>query len=204
MRARKKKHGDERLAACADLIIHSPEEVPAGPITVEIGCGKGSFVCALARRHPDKQFVALEKISDVLLLACEKAKREELSNVKFLNCDAKELLTYFAPGQVERIYLNFSDPWPKAGYYKRRLTYKGFLELYKQVLAPDGAVFMKTDNLSLFEFSLEQFTACDFRLEHVTNDLWNSEFAADNIPTEYELRFHEMGIQINRLEAYIQ
>ncbi len=204
MRARKKKNAPQRLAACADYIITDREQMPSGSVTVEIGCGKGGFICALAERYPDKQFVALEKISDVMMVACEKAKAMALPNVKFINCDAKDLLTYFAPGQVERIYLNFSDPWPKSGYYKRRLTYKSFLELYRQVLIPDGAIFMKTDNLPLFEFSLEQFSECGYRLDKVTDDLWNSEYAEGNIPTEYELRFHEMGIKINRLEAYLK
>lgn len=203
MRARKKKHGAERLNACSEYVIKDRSDIDSIPVVLEIGCGKGGFICNMAKKYPDINFVALEKISDVMMLACERAKNEELKNVKFINGDAKNLCEYFDPGQVSRIYLNFSDPWPKSGYYKRRLTYKDFLDVYKNILVKDGAVFMKTDNLPLFEFSLEQLTENGFRLENVTNDLWNSEYAAENIPTEYELRFHEMGIKINRLEAYL-
>jgi len=204
MRVRKKKHGEERLNACSEYIIKDRSDIDKIPVVLEIGCGKGGFICGMAKKYPEINFVALEKVSDVIMLACERAKNEELKNVKFMNCDAKNIGEYFDKGQISRIYLNFSDPWPKAGHYKRRLTYKDFLDVYKSVLTDDGAIFMKTDNIGLFEFSLEQFRENGFRLENVTNDLWESEFAAENIPTEYELRFHEMGVKINRLEAYIK
>ena len=137
-------------------------------------------------------------------LAAEKANNKQLKNIKFMICDAKGLNEIFPEHSVDRIYLNFSDPWPKAGHYKRRLTYKAFLDVYKQILKTDGAIFFKTDNIGLFEFSLESFTADGWRLENVTYDLHNSEFAEENIMTEYEKNFSEKGFKINRLEAYLK
>ena len=144
----------------------------------------------------------MERVSDVLLLAAEKIKAEEANNVRFIVGDAKDLLTYFPPFSVSRIYLNFSDPWPKSGYAKRRLTYRSFLEIYKQILVPNGEIVMKTDNINLFEFSLEEFTVAGFKLKEITRDLHNSEWNAENIVTEYERNFSEKGFSINRVVAF--
>lgn len=206
MRMRKKKHGGERLAACGFLFY----DTAANPfekeqeLHLEIGCGKGSFIVETARRHPEINFIALEKISDVLLLAMERTAREGLTNVRFLNCDAQLLPEKLPPHCLSRIYLNFSDPWPKKGHAKRRLTHRRFLEIYRSLLTEEGAVFQKTDNTVLFDFSLEEFAACGFRLENVTRDLHNSIWEQDNVHTEYEDHFSEMGFSINRLEAYIE
>lgn len=204
MRMRKKKHGAERLLACGDIVVTDPAQLFANGISyeLEIGCGKGGFITELARQNPDKNYAAMEKVTDIIMFAAEKAKAAELTNIKFINADAKDLAQYFDVGQVSRIYLNFSDPWPKKGYYKRRLTYAGFLDTYKSILAPDGAIFMKTDNRVLFEFSLESFEANGFELRNVTFDLHNSEYNEGNIMTEYERNFSEQGIPICRLEAY--
>lgn len=204
MRARKKKHGAERLAAVSEYFITKPE-LEADKLTyLEIGCGKGKFIIENAERNPDVNYIAVEKVSDVILLAAEKARDRELKNIKFMICDAKGLTEIFPPHSVDYIYLNFSDPWPKAGHYKRRLTYKSFLDVYRQILKEDGAIFFKTDNAGLFEFSLEQFTEDGWRLENVTYDLHNSEFAKDNIMTEYEKNFSEKGFNIHRLEAWVK
>ncbi len=209
MRPRRKKHGAERMAACANYKLNTPvsdfkEVFPGhGKINIEIGCGKGNFITENAKCRPEENFIAIEKISDVLVVCAEKIAEAELNNVRFICADAKELCELFPEHSVDRIYLNFSDPWPKKGYTKRRLTYSAFLEIYKKILKPDGSVFLKTDNLQLFEFSLEQFTQCGFKLENITYDLHNSEFAADNIMTEYEKNFSEKGIKINRVEAYL-
>ncbi len=209
MRPRRKKHGAERLAACEKYRLTAPVTDFNGifpknrPVNLEIGCGKGNFITENAKKRPDECFIAIEKISDVLVVCAEKIAEFELDNVKFLCADAKELAEMLPEHSVNVIYLNFSDPWPKKGYTKRRLTYSDFLEIYKKLLKPGGAVFFKTDNLPLFEFSLEQFTACGFRLQNITYDLHNSEFAADNIMTEYEKNFSEKGIKINRVEAYL-
>ena len=204
MRARKKKHGAERLAAVSEFFIDKPVLDPNKKTFLEIGCGKGKFIIENAEKNPNINYIAVEKVSDVILLAAEKAKDRELKNIKFMICDAKGLTESFEPHSVDLIYLNFSDPWPKAGHYKRRLTYKAFLDVYRQILKEDGAIFFKTDNSGLFEFSLEQFTEDGWRLENVTYDLHNSEFAEDNIMTEYEKNFSEKGFNIHRLEAYVK
>ena len=204
MRARKKKHGAERLAAVSDYFIQKPILDTKKKTYLEIGCGKGKFIIENAEKNPDINYIAVEKVSDVILLAAEKAKQKELKNVKFMICDAKGLTELFEKNSVDLIYLNFSDPWPKAGHYKRRLTYKAFLDVYREILKEEGAIFFKTDNAGLFEFSLEQFKEDGWRLENVTDDLHNSKFACDNIMTEYEKNFSEKGFTIHRLEAYIK
>ncbi len=204
MRARKKKHGAERLAAVSEYFTDKPVIETGKKTYLEIGCGKGKFIIENAEKNPDTNYIAVEKVSDVILLAAEKARDRELKNIKFIICDAKGLTEIFEPHSVDFIYLNFSDPWPKAGHYKRRLTYKAFLDVYRQILKEDGAVFFKTDNAGLFEFSLEQFKEDGWRLENITDDLHNSEFAKDNIMTEYEKNFSEKGFTIHRLEAWIK
>lgn len=216
MRMRKKKHGAERIEACSDLLVQNTticgENLPeifkndnatVHPLWLEIGCGKGDFVCKMAERYPDSDFIALERIADVAMLAMEKCKSREITNVRFIIGNVAKLWDTFADHSVDRIYLNFSDPWPKAGHAKRRLTYRDFLEQYKRILKPGGAIFFKTDNRGLFDFSLDEFRECGFRLENLTYDLHNSEWNADNIETEYERNFSAKGFSINRVEAWL-
>ena len=211
MRMRKKKHGAERINACSELLIQNLTITVENaaelfgndhPLWLEIGCGKGAFVCGMAERFPDINFIALERVPDVAMLAMERCKAAELQSVRFIIGDVAKLWDIFPDGIVDRICLNFSDPWPKAGHAKRRLTHRLFLEQYRRILKPDGAIFFKTDNRGLFDFSLEEFTECGFRLENLTYDLHNSEFAAENIMTEYEKNFSEKGFSINRVEAW--
>ena len=202
MRMRKKKNGQARMQNCLDYMITEKPYDKTG-FMLEIGCGKGGFMVQLAKKFPETQFVAVEKMSDVILLAAEKIKREECLNVKLLNCDADSLPEYFAEGSVDRIYLNFSDPWPKAKHAKRRLTSPKYLEIYKKLLKKDGAIFFKTDNRPLFDYSVETFTEAGFRLEKLTYDLHNSEYEAENLHTEYEDNFSAKGFTINRVEAYV-
>ena len=206
MRVRKKKHGAERLAACENYffpILKNTSEVfgNQNPVHVEIGCGKGTFVRDMAKKYPDINFIAVEKITDVMVCCAEKIKAEELTNVRVLCADAKTLAEAIPLGSVNRIYLNFSDPWPKAGHKKRRLTHKIFLDVYKQILVPDGSIALKTDNDSLFEFSLEEFASNGFELDEISYDLHTSEFANDNVMTEYEANFSKQGIPIKRCVA---
>jgi len=203
MRMRKKKHCAERLAACSDYIVKHSSELEKKPYALEIGCGKGAFIAEAAQREPDVQFLAMEKIPDVLLLAAEKVKAMGLANVKFIIGNATNLFDFIGEHEVSRIYLNFSDPWPKKGHYKRRLTYRGFLEQYKRALIPGGEIRVKTDNSNLFEFSLEEFQACGFELRELTRDLHASEYAADNIITEYESVFSSKGETIKRVVAVL-
>lgn len=201
MRMRKKKHGAERLALCDDYIIHDPSEIVNLPLELEIGCGKGSFIAGLSEKYPDRHFIAMERVSDVLLIAAERIKELQRNNVKLLIGDAKNLREYFPAGSVRRIYLNFSDPWPKKGYAKRRLTHKDFLAIYREILTEDGQIIFKTDNAALFDFSLEQFTEAGFTLSDITRDLHHSEYNDDNIVTEYEKNFSEKGFPIHRVVA---
>lgn len=201
MRTRKKKHGTERILACDEYFVHNPEDIAKKPVWLEIGCGKGAFIAETAKRNPDISFVAVEKISDVIVVAAERIKREEIGNVRFLICDAKMLNEFFEKGDVSGIYLNFSDPWPKAGHAKRRLTHRNYLAVYKSILADGGEIRFKTDNRGLFDFSLEEFEASGFTLSHVTNDLHNSPDNEGNVETEYEKNFSAKGFSINRCIA---
>ena len=213
MRMRKKKHGQERIEACGEYLLKTREEIADFLIGngekrrcyLEIGCGKGSFAVAASEKWTDHPFVALERSSDVALLAMEKAKAagSDPSRLHFLITDAKALPELFEKGDVERLFLNFSDPWPKKGYAKRRLTHRGFLEMYKGLLREGGRICFKTDNAALFAFSLEEFIAAGFTLENVTDDLHNSPLNAENIQTEYEKNFSEKGFSIHYCEAYL-
>ena len=213
MRMRKKKHGAERINACSELLIQNTVITPDNvkeifgcdqnrPLWLEIGCGKGAFVCAMAERHPDVSFIAMERVADVAMLAMEKCKAAERENIRFIIGDVSKLWDTLTDGSVDRIFLNFSDPWPKAGHAKRRLTHRSFLEQYRRILKPDGAIFFKTDNRGLFDFSVEEMQETGWKLRNLTYDLHNSEFAADNIMTEYEKNFSEKGFSINRVEAW--
>ncbi|MBQ1962782.1 MAG: tRNA (guanosine(46)-N7)-methyltransferase TrmB [Clostridia bacterium] len=205
MRMRRKKHGAERIAACSAILIeqNSAETVdPASffsvsrPLHLEIGCGKGDFAVGMAAKHPDCNFIAMERVPDVACIALEKAmaaKDSRPDNLRFLIGDAQTLNDRFLPHTVERIYLNFSDPWPKKGYAKRRLTHRGFLEAYRTLLCEGGTLYLKTDNEGLFDFSLEEFAACGLTVEWISRDLHTSEMAADNVMTEYERSFSEKG-----------
>ena len=212
MRMRKKKNGEARLSACAELLLDHTEKIGKEalcavfgndhPVRLEIGCGKGNFILNTAMKHPELNFIAMERISDVLVIAAEKVKASGICNVRLLVADARALPDRFDDGIFDAIYLNFSDPWPKSGHYKRRLTYRDFLEKYKAVLKEDGAIFLKTDNRPFFDFSLEELSASGFRLQNVTYDLHNSPFASGNVQTEYEANFSAQDIPINRVEAY--
>lgn len=208
MRARKKKHGAERLAACDEFFVHDPEShkgnwrnifAGGGEIRLEIGCGKGRFILESAKKFPNVNFIGIEKVPDIIMLAGEKLKKENITNVKLIMADAEALSNYFEKGEISRIYLNFSDPWKKSRQAKRRLTYHTFLESYRKVLPEGGIVEFKTDNRPLFDFSLEEMQNYGWELSDVCFDLHNSEYEKDNIHTEYEDNFSGKGFTINRL-----
>lgn len=210
MRMRKKKNVQQRLEACGGLFVSEPQKNKgkwnsifgnSNPVHLEIGCGKGGFVTGMAEAYPEVNFVAAEICIDAMVMAVEKAFDTGIKNVRFINIDAKMLTDYFGDGECERIYLNFSDPWPKSKHCKRRLTYKDFLELYRRVLKPGGEIHLKTDNMKLFEFSICSLSQNNFKMKNVSLDLHNSGFEG-NIMTEYEKRFSDMGQPIYRLEAY--
>lgn len=212
MRVRKRKNGELRRGACSEYFLPfdkaAPEPIPqaalfpdARELRLEIGCGKGAFITALAQKNPEVGFLAVERVGDVVLLAAEKAKRLELDNVKFLCCDADYLPRLLPAHCAARLYLNFCDPWPKARHAKRRLTCRDSLSRLSSLLVPRGTVEFKTDNADLFEFSIPEFEAAGFCIRSLTRDLHASEWAEENIMTEYERNFSDKGYKINRLVA---
>ena len=209
MRMRKKKNCAARIERCGDIRITDPENHKGNwnevfgndnPIHVEIGCGKGSFVVGMAKLHPDVNFIAIEKVEDVIVMAMEKAIANEVGNVRFMDLDAERIEDFFEKGEIKRIYMNFSDPLKKSKQAKRRLTHKNFLDRYKKVLNSGDYIWFKTDNQKLFEFSLNSFCDEGFKLQNITLDLHNSGFEG-NVVTEYEQRFMDLGQPIYRLEA---
>lgn len=222
MHMRKKKYLTERLSDCSDNLIEYMTEERSfdeitdvryidlaayfgnnAPIYLEVGCGKGQFICELAAQNPDVNYVAVEKAANVVVLACEKAKAERLKNVLFVKTSAEYLPRLLRPNTVSGIYLNFSCPFPKNSYAVHRLTNPRFLSIYSELLMPGAEIHQKTDNMHFFEYSIEQFTACGYALKNVSLDLHNSDFEG-NIVTEYERRFSDMGMPIYRLEAYLR
>ena len=175
------------------------------PIYIEIGTGKGRFILNMPERYTDINFIGIERYSSVLLRAVEKYDTEEfnrLKNVRFVCMDARNIEDVFAEEEIGRIYLNFSDPWPKARHAKRRLTSSEFLERYEKVLEPGGEIEFKTDNTALFNFSIEQIKETGWTLTGFTYDLHhNEEMAKDNVMTEYEEKFSRNGNPINKLTA---
>lgn len=209
MRARKKPNLGPRLAACDALLLHDMEKGRAGeaflhpsaPLHLEIGCGKGGFICETASRNPDINFLAMEREANVLVSALELARERELPNLRFIRGDADELLeALFAPASLACIYINFCDPWHKNRHAKRRLTHRVRLEAYRKLLAPEGELRFKTDNLKLYNFSLEEFAEA-FPPYFTTCDLHASEYAGENIMTEYERRFSGLGQPIYSIRA---
>lgn len=171
------------------------------PVHIEIGMGKGQFIMTLAEANPDINYIGIEKYSSVLVRAIEKQEEKNLPNLYFIRMDAEKLTEVFGEGEIDRIYLNFSDPWPKDRHAKRRLTSAQFLERYERVLQKEGCVIFKTDNRDLFDFSLrEAGEAPHWKLLNYTFDLHHSEYAEGNVMTEYETRFVEKGNAICRME----
>ena len=219
MRMRKKKNLDARLQNVqAILTVYQsenknfsctqPEQLldldrlfaKPQPVFIEIGCGKGGFARKFAALHPEINFLAIEKSANVLVEACEKALPLQLPNLRFLNAQAEYLSRIIPPHSVERIFLNFSCPFPKKSYASHRLTSARFLSVYQTILKPDGEIHQKTDNAMRFAFSLEQLSQNGFMLQNISLDLHHSAID-DNIPTEYEEKFAAMGLPIYYLEA---
>ena len=171
------------------------------PLYVELGTGKGDFISKTAALHPEVNFIGIELQQDVLYYAAKKVKELGLTNVRLMVFNIEQIENIFAEDEVDRFYINFCDPWPKARHAKRRLTYVGFLEKYRKLLKDNGELFFKTDNRPLFDFSLEQFELANLKVNALTFDLHNSEYQANNIMTEYERKFSGFGEKINRCEV---
>ena len=223
MRMRKKRNFEARMEACGELLLargangilnmkEAAENFRAlvdfekafgnqNPVVLEIGCGKGGFIIQLASAHKNVNFLALEKMSNVILTPLEEVKKQGISNVRFLNIRAECLPCYIPEGSLDCIYLNFSTPLPKLGYATQRLTHRNFLEVYKKLLKKGGRILQKTDDREFFEFSLEEYKACGFLLENVTFDLHEKGNPTWNIVTEYEQKWVDRGLPIHRVEA---
>lgn len=213
MRLRNIKGAKEAIAA-SPYVLAGPEQYRgrwreyfgnANPLHLEIGMGKGKFITELAMRHPEVNYIGIERYESVLIRAVEKLEGlEGCANLVFLRFGAEDINNIFAEGEVERIYLNFSDPWPKDRHAKRRLTSVNFLARYRKLLASSGKIEFKTDNRALFDFSLEQAESDGWKVGGVTYDLHHSEYAEGNIMTEYEEKFSKLGNPIHRMVAALQ
>ena len=190
------------------MLIPEPETLPGkwletfGDFQVlhlEIGCGKGKFTVETAGSAPGTLLIAVERVREALVVAMERAIQAKRKNVLFLDCDAANLPAIFGRGEVDRIYINFCDPWPGKKHAKRRLTSGTFLPIYREILRPGGEIHLKTDNDDLFEYSLEQLALYGFALSEITRDLHRDGIRG--VTTDYEAKFHEQGVRINRCVA---
>lgn len=212
MRMRKKKHAEERLTLAGEYLYqHEGEPVkdpareifakPGAPVYLEIGAGKGGFAVGMVKSHPDAVYLAMERVTDCIVLAAERAKAEGVSNsLRFTIDTADNLTRILAPASVDRIFLNFSDPWSKKGYAKRRLTHRRYLAVYMSLLKEGGILRFKTDNVGLFDFTLEELEAVGITPDVVTRDLHASPYMEGNVVTEYEAAFSSQGVKINMVE----
>lgn len=218
----RKNHLDERLAACGQILTQADlseknMKLASGkkeylnfplifgngnPVRLEIGCGKGKFVIETALKNPDINFVACEKISNVIIDACERAVRENIKNVHFINSSAEVLERYFPARSVDVIYLNFSNPLPKEGYKKQRLTHPRFLGIYRNILKEGGRIVQKTDDRDFYLFSLESYAAEGYKIIDTCEDLKNNPVEGD-VETEHEKLFSERGKAIYRIVAEV-
>lgn len=200
MRLRKKPHTDEKLKQFRDFVTVGEVELVKKDWTcelyVELGTGKGDFITQIAERNPQINFIGLEVEATCVLAAARKIREKNLSNVRLIVFDINNISELFGEHEVDKLYINFCDPWPKKRHAKRRLTHARFLDMYKKILKVGGEIYFKTDNRGLFDFSLEQFSAAGFEVSDVTNDLHADE-PSDNIRTEYENKFSVAGVQIN-------
>ena len=210
MRMRRRNNLAPRMAACEPVWIHEPEALRGNwrslmtgcrELRVEVGCGKGKFTVETAAQEPDVLLIAIEKVPDALVLAMESAMRMGLHNVFFVSLDADRIDEFFADDEIDLLYINFCDPWPRKKNAKRRLKYHTFLEKYKKVLKLGGQIHFKTDNAKLFEWSLPEMESCYLELHNLTRDLHAN--GPVGIMTGYEEKFYALGTPINRVEAVV-
>lgn len=206
MRQRNVKNLEEKLELNSSFLIKEPREFKGKwaeefgndkPIYLEIGCGKGQFIFTQATENPDCNYIAIEGQENVALRALQKAEQGGLNNLRIFIDYVQDLKDYFEEGELEGIYLNFSDPWPKARHAKRRLTYHKRLFNYKEVIGKEGCIEFKTDNDGLFEFTMEEIQDYGFQILEMTRDLHQSDYESKNITTEYEDKFRKGGKNIN-------
>ena len=208
MRMRKMKNLESRMEACAAYRITKPAEMKgnwkslkqdASALWVEVGCGKGKFTAETAEANPNVLLIAVERCREAMVVAMEKAKNMGLTNVFFIDMDVANIEEIFAGFEIDRLFINFPDPWPRKKNAKRRLTHRGFLDKYCRVIKEGGEIHYKTDNAPLFEFSVEEFQACGLQINNLTRDLHANGIVG--IMTGYEEKFHGLGTPINRCEV---
>ena len=208
MRMRKMRNLEPRMEKCADFRIVEPQtrkgawrELKPGctGLWVEVGCGKGKFTAETAAANPDVLLIAVERCREAMVVAMEKAKSMGLTNVFFIDMDVASIEDCFDASEINRLFINFPDPWPRKKNAKRRLTHRGFLDKYCRVVRPGGEIHFKTDNAPLFEYSVEEFAACGLEVKNLTRDLHANGVVG--IMTGYEEKFHALGTPINRCEV---
>ena len=211
MRMRKKPNLIPRMEAAAEYWIRDPEAYKGRwrelmpecrELRVEVGCGKGGFTVRTASAEPDILLIAVEICKDAMVVAMEKAKAMGLKNVWFISMDVANIENVFAESEIDLLYINFCDPWPRKKNAKSRLTFRSFLDRYRRVIKLGGQIHFKTDNANLFEFSLEEFEACDLEMRNVTRNL--HENGPVGIMTDYEEKFYNLGTPINRCECIVR
>ncbi|WP_318507955.1 tRNA (guanosine(46)-N7)-methyltransferase TrmB [Bacillus sp. T3] len=209
MRLRNKPWAKDKLEQYPQYVITSPQLLKGEwnnafelkqPLHIEIGTERGRFITEMAKANPHVNYLGIELQPSVIVTALERVIEADVTNLKLLNANAADVTEYFAKGEVDRVYLNFSDPWPKKRHEKRRLTYKTFLKQYEDILIDQGEIHFKTDNQGLFEYSLTSFSEYGLLLKWVSLDLHNSDFEG-NIMTEYEEKFSNKGNRIYRSEV---
>lgn len=212
MRQRNKPWAKDKLNDYPQYVIFSPQNHKGKwdtvfeqnqPLHIEIGTGKGRFITGMAKANPHINYIGIELAESVIVTALDRIIEDELPNIKLMNVNANDLEEFFAKGEVDRVYLNFSDPWPKTRHAKRRLTYKSFLQIYENILVDQGEIHFKTDNQGLFEYSLTSFSEYGMLLTYVSLDLHKSDYEG-NIMTEYEEKFSNKGSKIYRCEVRFQ
>ena len=211
MRMRRRNNLAPRMAACEPVWIHEPETLRGNwrslmpgcrELRVEVGCGKGKFTVETAAAEPDVLLIAIEKVPDALVLAMESAMKMGLKNVFFVSLDADRIDEFFADDEIDLLYINFCDPWPKSNQKRRRLTHGNFLKCYRQGLPMGGQIHFKTDNDKLFQWSVEEIPQYGFSLSEVTRDLHAN--GPVGVMTDYEAKFYELGKNINRCVATME
>ena len=207
MRMRKMKNLEPRMEKCAALRIEDPASLKgnwrslkpdASALWVEVGCGKGKFTAETAQANPDVLLIAVERCREAMVVAMEKAQAMELKNVYYIDMDVANMEEIFAASEIDRLFINFPDPWPRKKNAKRRLTHRGFLNKYCRVIKEGGEIHFKTDNAPLFEYSVEEFAACGLEVKNLTRNLHENGIVG--IMTGYEEKFHNLGTPINRCE----
>ena len=208
MRMQKMKNLDSRMAATSAYRIENPADhkglwrelkKDCTALWVEVGCGKGKFTAETAQANPDVLLIAVERCREAMVVAMEKAQSMGLTNVFFIDMDVANIEEIFAPGEMDRLFINFPDPWPRKKNGKRRLTHRGFLDKYCRTVKEGGEIHFKTDNAPLFEFSVEEFAACGLEVKNLTRNLHENGIVG--IMTGYEEKFHALGTPINRCEV---